>query len=96
MGSSTGAALYGVWGSGPGNVFAVGSEGTVLHYDGESWQRILSTASLAPMDVSLEGVWGSGLRQLGFLRAQRGGSDETLPGNETPAEPGDATGSARP
>lgn len=38
------------------------------------------------------------LRQLGFLRAQRGGSDETLPGDETPDEnlggPGDASGPA--
>ena len=51
----TGASLYGVWGSGPADVFAVGDGGTVLHYDGQSWESMAS-----PTGDSLRGVWGSG------------------------------------
>lgn len=29
--------FYGVWGSGPSDVFAVGYQDTILHYDGSSW-----------------------------------------------------------
>jgi hypothetical protein len=47
--------LYAVWGSSGSDVFAVGTGGTILHYDGADW---------SPMDSGtthgLEGVWGSG------------------------------------
>ena len=39
---STRETLYGVWGSGPKDVFAVGSNGTILHYDGRAWKPLTS------------------------------------------------------
>ena len=46
--------LYGVWGTSPANVFAVGSFGTIMHYSGARW---LSMPSGTTND--LRGVWGS-------------------------------------
>ena len=49
------AARYGVWGSGAGDVYAVGDGGDVQHWDGAAW---------GPMDSgtteTLTSVWGSG------------------------------------
>jgi photosystem II stability/assembly factor-like uncharacterized protein len=45
-----------VWGSGPGNVVAVGTGGTVLHYDGNTWTAMEQIYG-APY---LSAVWGSG------------------------------------
>ncbi|AKU93932.1 hypothetical protein AKJ09_00596 [Labilithrix luteola] len=44
----------GIWGSGKNDVWAVGSNGTVGHYDGTSW-----TALSTGVKQSLFGVWGS-------------------------------------
>ena len=52
--SSVSQGLFGVWGSGPSDVFAVGAGGTILHYDGKSW----SSQTIGTQD--LLGVWGSG------------------------------------
>jgi len=46
--------LYGVWGSSGNDVFAVGSDGNILHYDGSSWTPMTSGTANA-----LDGVWGS-------------------------------------
>lgn len=55
MNSGTQEALFSVWGTGPSNVFAVGSGGTILHYDGSSWTPMSSGTTRL-----LHGVWGSG------------------------------------
>jgi hypothetical protein len=47
--------LLGVWGSGKTDVWAVGSGGTILHYDGTAWTDIPSG-----LKYTLYGVWGSG------------------------------------
>ena len=47
--------LGAVWGSGPGNVFATGSSGVILHYDGTKWAAMTS-----PTTKTLGDVWGSG------------------------------------
>lgn len=54
-----GVAVYSVWGSGPNDVWAVGSWGTVLHYDGSKWStsRVLTDAGQPKTLIS---VWGSG------------------------------------
>lgn len=52
--ASTPAALQSVWGTSESDVFAVGREGTILHYDGSSWSA-LSTGR----QEWLEGIWGS-------------------------------------
>ena len=49
-----GNTLQAVWGSGPNDVFAVGSYGTILHYDGIEWQVMDSGTT-----QNLNGVWGS-------------------------------------
>ena len=46
--------LHGVWASGPNDIFASGSNGTVMHYDGTSWTK-LTTGTTAPLHT----VWGS-------------------------------------
>lgn len=50
-------ALTSVWGSGPSDVWAVGSGGTIIHYDGAAW-------AITPTDPAMKntfrGVWGSG------------------------------------
>ena len=37
--------LYGVWGSSPSDIFAVGEDGTILHYDGTRWWPQTSSTS---------------------------------------------------
>ena len=51
--------LYGVWGSGPDNIFAVGDSGTILHYNGTAW-----TAMDSGSTSNLKGVWGSALNDV--------------------------------
>jgi hypothetical protein len=46
--------LWGVWGSGPNDVFVAGDSGTVLHWNGEAWSR-MATGTRA----GLRRVWGS-------------------------------------
>jgi len=47
--------LYGVWGTGSDNVYAVGNSGTILHYDGEAWNVDADLATY----VNLRDIWGS-------------------------------------
>ncbi|ACY13011.1 hypothetical protein [Haliangium ochraceum] len=48
------SALYDVWGSSERDVYAVGENGTVLHYDGDGWTRIETGT-----EEHLFGVWGA-------------------------------------
>ena len=54
MDSGTTRILACVWGSSPRNVFAVGENSVILHYDGNSWSRMESGS-----DTYLLGVWGT-------------------------------------
>jgi hypothetical protein len=49
--------LYAIWGSGPGDVWAVGDHGTIRHFTAGAtrWNIIES-----PTTAKLRGVWGSG------------------------------------
>lgn len=47
--------LQAIWGSGPGDVWAVGGGGTILHYDGQRFSSVPSGTV-----VNLMTVWGSG------------------------------------
>lgn len=51
----SGVALYGVWGSGPQDVWAVGGAGTIVHYNGTTWTKVTSGHS-----AQLRAVWGAG------------------------------------
>lgn len=53
--SGTNVALTDVWGATQNNVFAVGSNGTILHYNGLGW-----TPQPSGTTKNLYGVWGSG------------------------------------
>lgn len=48
-------ALGAVWGSGPNDVWAAGSGGTIIHYDGTTW-----TATPSGIHDTFHAVWGSG------------------------------------
>ncbi len=48
-------ALASVWGSGPKDVWAVGTAGTVIHWNGSEW-----SSTPASTTQSLYAVWGSG------------------------------------
>ena len=52
--SGTTQELRGIWGSSPSDIFAVGTGGAILHYDGSAWASMAS-----PTAVILGGVWGS-------------------------------------
>ena len=47
--------IWGIWGSSPSNLVAVGQNGAILRFDGTSW-----TAMTSPVNNALFGVWGSG------------------------------------
>jgi len=50
------AALNGIWGSAANNVYAVGSSGTVLQYNGSDWTQI---ATVSGIDSNLQSVHGT-------------------------------------
>ncbi|MFC2009669.1 hypothetical protein ACFLT3_01935, partial [Chloroflexota bacterium] len=54
MSIGTGKWLNGIWGSSSSDVFAVGYEGTILHYDGSEWSEMSSGTT-----EHLQAVWGS-------------------------------------
>lgn len=54
LASGTEAQLQALWGTSSSDVFAVGSGGTVLHYDGRSWTGMASGTT-----ETLNGVWGA-------------------------------------
>lgn len=52
--SGTTRDLHRVWGSGPGDVWAVGDGGTAVHWDGLAWSTVATNTT-----ASLTGVWGA-------------------------------------
>jgi hypothetical protein len=54
MSSGTTQRLSGVWGSSATDVFAVGDNGTILHYDGRDWTPMESGSTHQHL-----GIWGS-------------------------------------
>jgi hypothetical protein len=53
--SGTTAKLSAIWGSGPGDVWAVGDGGTIVRWNGQAWSPVASGTTDA-----LLGIWGSG------------------------------------
>ncbi len=49
-----GNPLYGVWSFGPNDVYAVGTRGTLMHYDGSTWSVVQTVTP-----NGLNDVWGS-------------------------------------
>jgi hypothetical protein len=50
-------SLTSIWGSGPNDIWSVGSGGTIIHYDGTAWK--ITPTEPATMNT-LRSVWGSG------------------------------------
>ncbi|MEW5735642.1 MAG: glycosyl hydrolase [Thermodesulfobacteriota bacterium] len=48
------ASINAIWGSSDQDIFAVGDQGTILHYDGSAW-----TGMTTKTPYNLYGVWGS-------------------------------------
>ena len=55
MTSGTTDVLYGVWGTGSSNVFAVGPRWSILRYDGSGWSTMAGA-----IGNRMRAVWGSG------------------------------------
>jgi hypothetical protein len=53
--SNTLQHLHGVWGAGPDEAWAVGAEGTIVHWNGSVWSAVASSTN-----QDLRAVWGSG------------------------------------
>ena len=51
--------LKGIWGSGPGDVYAVGEMGTILHYDGSKWSPMESDWEVKPNPMPTGPTWGT-------------------------------------
>jgi hypothetical protein len=52
-------AIRDIWGTSPSDVFAVGDNGTILHYDGSVWSAMASGTT-----ASLGRVWGASSREV--------------------------------
>ena len=52
MDSNTTVNLYDIWGSSSSDVFAVGEDGTILHYDGSTWEEMTSNTTKTLYDIS--------------------------------------------
>ena len=52
--SAANEELLSVWGTSSTNVFTVGSNGTILHFDGSTWSYMTS-----PVTDHLLGIWGN-------------------------------------
>jgi hypothetical protein len=58
-----GGSLYGIWGSAPNNIWAVGASGRILRYNGTSWTPFTSPTSRKLVKVAGSGasdVWAVG------------------------------------
>jgi len=59
MTSGTSSDLQGVWGAANNDIFAVGLDGTVIHYNGTAWSAMTSNTS-----TYFYGVWGVGSKDV--------------------------------
>jgi hypothetical protein len=59
MKSGTNNTLQGIWGTDAKNIYAVGEEGTILHFDGKSWTSMKSNTT-----AFLSGIWGKNNKEI--------------------------------
>ncbi|MEW5802522.1 MAG: hypothetical protein AB1847_10535 [bacterium] len=60
MDSDFPGCLLDVWGSGPNDVFATGTDGLFIHWDGNSWTEVNLGSILAAYEVDFQSIWGDG------------------------------------
>ncbi|MFC1983290.1 WD40/YVTN/BNR-like repeat-containing protein, partial [Chloroflexota bacterium] len=87
MSSGTTNDLYGIWGSSSSDVFAVGENGTILHYNGIYWSPMSSNTTNrlqsiwgSSSDVFAVGLWGTVLHYNGSVWDPMGGVTNDLYG----------------
>lgn len=68
MDSGVEATLYAVWGFAANDVYAAGEGGTVIHYDGESWQPVKPSP---PIAETLRDIWGASPAHI-YMVGQKG------------------------
>lgn len=56
MTSGTTAYLYDLWGSSGDDVYAVGTNGTIIHYNGSTWSEMTNPTNGG---IALFAVWGT-------------------------------------
>jgi hypothetical protein len=78
--------LYGAWGSGANDVYAVGFgyDGSgfmplMYHYDGSSWSSITPALPSGWMSGFLSGAWGSGANDVYAVGYGYDGSSNSIP-----------------
>ena len=77
MASGTPNDLRGVWGDSASDVFAVGHDGTIIHYDGSAWAPMISNTT-----EDLNGVWETS--SVAFAVGDNGTILRMLPGVPAP------------
>lgn len=59
MDAGTTNSIYGIWGAAPDNVFAVGDNGTILHYNGTAWST-MDFPHTGDLDmITFTDIWGA-------------------------------------
>lgn len=64
-----GFALFGIWGSAPNDIWAVGEAGTVMRYNGTAWVTLPSQD--VGSDADFAGIWGSSRNDI-WIVGQKG------------------------
>ena len=62
MNSNTDESIRDIRGSSPENIFTVGSNGTIVHYDGNKWTKISSGT-----EKYLHSIWGSSASDISIV-----------------------------
>jgi hypothetical protein len=73
MDSSDVKGLYAIWGSAADDIFAVGYQGTILHYNGSTWSTM--TNPISKTSFWLNSVWGSSGSDVFAAGGYRDGTD---------------------
>ena len=51
--------IFGFWGMGPNDTWAVGQQGYVSHWDGTTWQTAITHVGQNPIGESIWAIWGT-------------------------------------
>ena len=71
--SKTAHEVRAIWGSGASDIFAVGSAGLILHFNGTSWhEQVVDGSKPGKFFKALEGVWGTAKGERVFVVGEKG------------------------
>jgi hypothetical protein len=52
-------SVYRIWGTSLQDLYFVGLKGTIVHYNGSSWQKLESPAGASGTDLPIQDIWGA-------------------------------------